>query len=246
MEKILIAVGAPDPDNFALISMCYSMFGKENVLGVLLTGRPVNLNATKETPIDEWNLKESKLVQQMSAARMKVFMKKYGVETAIFDGGIAPNTLVPHHLHFKDYYKFEDIDPLQALSKNQLSGISDLEKAISGEEITILVGGPMTGVYNLLTKNPGLRVKSLHAMYGALGTVKLTNFGSETRGQRQFNVVCDSKAGKYVLENLHCPIYLVPTDCTRDERLAFNSPAELRKLLEGNEGNSTLLNLYEK
>ena len=37
---------------------------------------------------------------------LRNFLDWYESNTPIFDGGIAPRTLVPHHIHFKDYYQF--------------------------------------------------------------------------------------------------------------------------------------------
>ena len=113
-EKYLIAVDGPDPDNLALVRVVSSLFGHNNVYGVVLTGRPVNREATKETAIHNWNYEQSRDLQVVTSSRFKNFMNAYGLETKVYDGGIAPHTLVPHHLHFNDETGFGDVDIYEA------------------------------------------------------------------------------------------------------------------------------------
>ena len=97
-DKYLIAADAPDPDNLVLIRMAQTLFGKDNILGVLLTGRPINLDATpqEKVPLEGWNYDHSRTALVASAGRLKNFLDWYESNVPIFDGGIAPRTLVPH------------------------------------------------------------------------------------------------------------------------------------------------------
>ena len=245
--KYLIAVDGPDPDNLVLIRMASSMFGHENILGVILTGRPVNKNATTNTPIEEWFVKQSREVQVVTAARFKNFMRAYDLNIIVYDGGIAPYTLVPHHVHFDDESGFGDVDVKGALRNSKLRDLSELRKIIGDLPFTVLVGGPMTGVRNLFTNYPELanQVLSLHAMYASLGTIKLMDLGGEKRGVKQFNVACDPEAGNHVTRLLRCPVYFVTSDCTRDNRISFATLHDLASYLKNTTGNRHLLRLYK-
>ena len=252
MPKYLIAMDSPDPDNLALAEMAMNLYGKENIYGVLLTGRPINFDATKETSIGDWNYDHSRLALKASASRIKNFLRAYDADADddahvdVFDGCVAPRTLVPHWVHFLDYYKFMDYDPLRAVAVPEMDGIEKLAKKIGGEDFSVLVGGPMTGLATLLERFPPLanQVTSVHAMYGTLGEVKLMALGDKLRGAKQFNVACDPRAGKFVTEALDCPIYFITSECTRDDAIGFETPSKLSELLEDTEGNRHLLGLY--
>jgi hypothetical protein len=84
-------------------------------------------------------------------------------------------------------------------------------------------------------------------MYGFLGlegTEKLMSFGDAPRGAVQFNVACDPFAGRYVVNSLSCPIYLITTDCTKRKEIGFETPAQLASHLEDTPGNMNLIQLY--
>jgi hypothetical protein len=250
-QKYLLAVDAPDPDNLALLRMSQTMFGEENILGVLLTGRPINFDASRDNkvPTTQWNYDHSRVALKASAARLKNFIRGYGSNIDVFDGGIAPRTLVPHHVHFKDYYMFMDNDPLRSVCVSELDPIEGLSAKIADQEFSVLVGGPMTGLATLLQRFPDVasQISSVHAMYGFLGLEgnnKLMSFGEEPRGAVQFNVACDPFAGKYVVDALDCPMYFVTTDCTKREEIGFQTPSELTKCLEDTPGNRMLGQLY--
>ncbi len=221
-QKYLIAIDAPDPDNLALLRMAQSMFGEENIMGALLTGRPINFDASKDNkvPNTEWNYDHSRVALKASAARLKNFLRGYGAEMDVFDGGIAPRTLVPHHIHFIDYYRFDDNNPLRSVCISELDPIEALNAKLAGQEFSVLVGGPMTGLALLLQRFPdtAAQISSVHAMYGYLGlegTAKLMSFWDEPRGAVQFNVACDPFAVSYVVNALSCPISFITTDCTK-------------------------------
>jgi len=245
-EKILIAIDAPDPDNLVLLRMAQNMFGEENVIGALMTGRPIKRNSIKGDNIRDWSYPHSRKALDASADRLKNFSQGYDSNIDVYDGGIATNTLVPHYIHFADYYKFWDSDPLDWAVVSPLNGIENLANKIGDDEFTVLVGGPMTGLSLLLQRFPKIasQISSVHAMYASLGNVKLMSLGDENRGNKQFNVYCDPVAGKYVTDALDCPIYFVTSECTRDDRIGFETPTLLKNHLQNTKGNDHLMRLY--
>src|SRR3989339_1790874 len=109
-QQILAFIDAPDPDNFVMLLSLARRFPTAD-LHVILTGRPIRLNANRQTPVWDWDTVSSRKAQEASAARAKNFMKWFGVRIPrIYDGGIAHRTLVPHHVHFAEYYQFNDLD----------------------------------------------------------------------------------------------------------------------------------------
>lgn len=134
-EKVLVALDAPDPDNLVLLRMAQNLFGEENILGALITGRPIRFDATKETLLEDWNYNHSRVALQASAARLKNFLRAYEADIEVYDGGIAPRTLVPHYIHFQDYYKFLDIDPLKAVCVSEIEGLEKLGLTLSDQGI---------------------------------------------------------------------------------------------------------------
>ncbi len=246
-RPIIAFVDAPDPDNFVLLIALARLF-PEAPLHVALTGRPVRFNATKETPLWDYDMESSLLAQQSSAARMKNFMRHFGIKLVrVFDGGIAPRTLVPHHIHFSDYYKFLDVDPLAAIRHSELDPQEDLIREIlKMDECVVVVGGPMTGLAQLLTRCPVVasKIKEVHAMFATWGTVQLMQMGDQPRGALQFNVACDPTAAYQVLMGLDCPITLLPSEVTRVQEIGFENAVHLRMALPQNAGTRQLFNLY--
>lgn len=242
----LIAIDAVDPDNFVLIKAAAALYGELNVLGVLLTGRPANLQATPETALDDWEMADAIQVQQVAAARIQVFLEACELDIAIYDGGVAPYTQIPHDQHFDDVNGFQDLGDESAPEASALKPLDSLIEEIGGQFFDLLLGGPMTGVMALLTSKPALTEQMEHfiAMYGALGRVSLMDFQGQLRGSKQFNVACDPAAGKAVLEMLTCPMYLITSDCTRDAGAGFDSPRTLASFLPNDKGNRHLLHLY--
>lgn len=246
-KDILICVDAPDPDNFVLLVAVARLF-PEAQLYVLLTGRPVNFKATRETPLWDIDRDSSIMALEASAARMKNFMRHFGLDIVrVYDGGVAPRTLVPHWIHFSDYYKFLDVDPLAALRYSELDSLSDLTRILLNlKEFAVVVGGPMTGLHQLLTRNPSLakKITEVHAMFGTWGNVQLMQMDDKPRGTLQFNVACDPGAAHFVLSGLDCPIYLMPSEVTRVGEIGFVNAVELRNTLPDNKATRALFNLY--
>lgn len=248
-QHILAFIDAPDPDNFVQLIALHKLNPNVDV-HVVLTGRPVRFGATKEHATWEWDGQSSRMAQEASALRIKNFLRHFGISvTRVFDGGIAPRTLVPHWLHFAEYYKFLDVDPLQAIRHSELEPQEELVKlllSLPANSVPVAVGGPMTGLYQLIVRCPDVasRFKELHAMFATWGNVSLMQFDDKPRGAVQFNVACDPQSAYTILKGLPCPIYLMPTEVTRVHEIGFQNAQKLREALPDNAGSRALYHLY--
>jgi len=248
-ENILAFIDAPDPDNFLMLIALHYLNPGANIQ-VVLTGRPVRFHANRDHANWEWDYKSSHMAQEASAARIKNFLRHFGIRVInVYDGGIAPRTLVPHWIHFKEYYKFFDVDSLAAHRYSELEPQEDLVKLIlEMGECSVAVGGPMTGLHQMIVRHPVVIpcIKEIHAMFATWGNVELMDFGGEPRGAMQFNVACDPQAAHAVLMGLDCPIYLMPTEVTRVAAIGFQNAQALHKHLDNPEsdGVKVLYNLY--
>jgi inosine-uridine nucleoside N-ribohydrolase len=246
---ILAFVDAPDPDNFVQL-LALAKLNPGAQLAVVLTGRPVRFGASKDHKTWEWDYESSRMAQEASALRAKNFLRHFGVDVVrIYDGGIAPRTLVPHWVHFAEYYKFNDVDPLAAIRHSELEPQEDLVKLILAQpegSVKVAVGGPMTGLRQVLERNPEVasRLKEVHAMFATWGNVSLMEFGDAPRGAMQFNVACDPLSSNFVLMGLDCPVYLMPTEVTRVAAIGFQNAQKLREALPANKGVNALYTLY--
>ena len=247
MQNVICFIDAPDPDNFVQLIAAAKLF-PDAAMHVVLTGRPVRFKATKEHPHWDYDRQSSIMAQEASAARVRNFLRFFGINVAkVYDGGIAPRTLVPHWLHFADYYKFLDVDPLSAIRHSELDPQEDLIKAmLFMDNCAVVVGGPMTGLAQVITRHPEVasRITEVHAMFATWGNVKLMDFGDAPRGAMQFNVACDPVAAYQILMGLDCPIYLMPTEVTRVKEIGFINAVALREALPQNAGTRALYNLY--
>ena len=248
-QNIIAFIDAPDPDNFVQIIALHKLNPGASI-HVVLTGRPVRFGATGEHADWEWDAQSSRMVQEASALRIKNFLRHFGITACrVFDGGIAPRTLVPHWLHFAEYYKFLDLDPFLAIRHSQLEAQEELIKLILSMpegSVQLAVGGPMTGLYQLIVRCPEIvsRFREVHAMFATWGTVELMDLGTGPRGAIQFNVACDPRAVHAILTGLTCPIYLMPTEVTRVRDIGFETAQALRQALPDNPGTRALNNLY--
>lgn len=248
-ELILAFIDAPDPDNFVQL-LGLARLNPNAQVAVVLTGRPVRFGSTKEEKIWEWDYESSRFAQLASAARAKNFLDGFGVsQVDIYDGGIAPRTLVPHWLHFAEYYRFNDVDPYKAIRHPELKQQDELVKLILAQSegsVKIAIGGPMTGLRQVIERNPEVvsRFKEVHCMFATWGNVSLMEFGGKPRGAVQFNVACDPLSSNFVLMGLDCPIYLMPTEVTRVSEIGFTNSEQLRAFLPDNAGTQALNNLY--
>jgi inosine-uridine nucleoside N-ribohydrolase len=248
-ELILAFIDAPDPDNFVQL-LALIRLNPNAELAVVLTGRPVRFGATKDHKTWEWDYQSSRMAQEASAVRARNFLKNFGVSIVkVYDGGIAPRTLVPHWVHFAEYYKFLDVDPLQAIRHSELEPQEDLVKLILSypeASVKVAVGGPMTGLRQVIERNPEIisRFKEVHCMFATWGNVALMQFDDKPRGALQFNVACDPLSSNFILMGLDCPIYLMPTEVTRVKEIGFVNAQALREILPDNKGTRALYNLY--
>lgn len=248
-KNIVAFIDAPDPDNFVMV-IALARLNPDANIHLCLTGRPVKFNATKECKLWEFDMLSSRMAQEASAMRLTNFLRHFGVKNLrVYDGGIAPRTLVPHHIHFSEYYKFLDVDPLAAIRHSELEPQEELCRVMMDMDAgscDIAVGGPMTGLHQVLVRCPEVstRLKSVHAMYATWGTVQLMQMGDAPRGALQFNVACDPHAAHEVLYGLDCPIYLMPSEVTRVKEIGFQNAQSLLEYLPQNSGSRALYNLY--
>lgn len=248
-ELILAFVDAPDPDNFVQL-LALAKLNPNAELAVCLTGRPVRFGASKEHATWEWDYESSRMAQEASAMRAKNFLRNFGVSVVrVYDGGIAPRTLVPHWVHFAEYYKFADVDPLQAIRHTELEQQEELVKLILRQpegSVRVAVGGPMTGLRQVIERHPEVcsRFKEVHAMFATWGNVSLMQFDDKPRGALQFNVACDPLSSNFILMGLDCPVYLMPTEVTRVKEIGFLNAQKLRETLPENKGTRALYALY--
>ena len=249
-KNLIVAfIDAPDPDNFVQL-LALAKLNPNAEVAVVLTGRPVRFGASKEHKTWEWDYESSKMAQEASAMRAKNFLRNFDVSLVrVYDGGIAPRTLVPHWVHFAEYYKFADVDPLQAIRHSELEPQEDLVKLLLAQpegSVRIAVGGPMTGLRQVIERNPEVvsRFKEVHCMFATWGNVALMDFGDAPRGASQFNVACDPLSSHFILMGLDCPIYLMPTEVTRVQEIGFQNAQKLREALPENKGTRALYYLY--
>lgn len=246
---ILALIDAPDPDNFVLLLALARRFPR-STLHVVLTGRPLRFGADKSHALWDYDIMASRKAQQASAMRARNFMRHFGVKLPdIYDGGIAPRTLVPHHVHFAEYYRFGDVDPLYAISACELEPIEQLiREMLTWEDgsTAVVFGGPMTGLAQMMTRCPDIvpKIREVHAMFATWGEVALMDMGGPPRGVKQFNAACDPAAAHLVLTGLTCPIYLMPTEVTRVSSIGFPNAQALRMALPANTGVNALYALY--
>jgi inosine-uridine nucleoside N-ribohydrolase len=245
----LAFVDTPDPDNFAQLIALHKLNPGATV-HVVITGRPLRFDADKSHQNWDYDLPSCRMAQEASALRVKNFLKHFGIAvTRVFDGGIAPRTLVPHWIHFEDYYKFFDNNNLKAIRYSEVDPQEDLIKillALPEKSVMVAVGGPMTGLYQLIVRHPEVasRFKEVHAMFATWGNVSLMDFGDKPRGAVQFNAACDPQAAHFVLMGLDCPIYLMPTEVTRVADIGFINAQALKKALPSNAGSEAMYTLY--
>lgn len=250
-RHILACIDAPDPDNLVML-VALRVIYPDAQIHVVLTGRPVKFHAEKGDPLWDWDMKSSLLALEASAARVKNFLRHFGMEvTRVYDGGIAPRTLVPHWIHFHDYYAFREPghDPLAPLRHSELHTQDEIVRILCSDEVesfAVVVGGPMTGLAQILRRAPQLadKISELHAMFATWGNVQLMQMDDKPRGALQFNVACDPFGAHEVLSGLTCPIYLMPSEVTRVAEIGFPTATALRAALPGNQGTNFLMILY--
>ena len=153
--RYIACIDMPDPDNFiAAAALCqYS----DDSVPIILTQRPLNLNATQDTELFESIERDSLKALEVGASRMKNFLRHFSIhDSQTYYEGIAPITPIPHIIHFQDYYKFreEGYDPVKASEYPELEPLGILIKELLDKKqpLCMVVGGPLTGLMLLLMK----------------------------------------------------------------------------------------------
>ena len=235
-RHIVTFIDIPDPDNFVLLIVLGMLFPLAKIY-VVITGRPVHPNPSKEIKPWDWDAAFSEDVLKVNAGRTRHLLETFGINAKLYHGGIAPRTPVPHWMHFHEYYRLADIDPIVALHNGQMESLGELAKqllTLKDKSVAVVVGGPMTGLAQLTNLNPNVAQKfsEVHAMFASWGTTELSSFDGTPRGKKQFNVDCDPQSAFQVLTGLTCPIYLLPTEVTRVTEIGFQNPKALRNIMD--------------
>lgn len=242
IPRIVVLNDNTDFDNPAQLAGVAALFPKTEIFFVL-TGRPTYPNPVKGE--SRFDLEFSEQVQFINAARMHAFVSRMGFgNVRIYNGGIARASLVPEHVHLKEWEKFDDIpgvykfDDKVALGKKVLLPLSDFaDMLISGPDFPLLAGGPLTGYKELFGANRALQAKIIkaYAMPGSLGTVKLMDFGGIRNQKQQFNAHGDTEATYQFAVGSGFPKYLITSDSTRNPAVGFNTNDDFREFLPRSE-----------
>ncbi len=252
MRYILIAADAVDPDNLALVAGAGILYPDANVR-LLLTGRPVNESGVtrQSPPREQFNNADparSRQLQVRNAARFVEFARRFDVDLAVFDGGIAPRTLVPHWVHKDETQTFGDT-PEDAESNSRLQTRDALVREILASEnpvIDIIVGGPMTALRALFEEAPEL-IPFVHcctAMFANWGPGSLMSLGGARTPFQQFNAAIDPTSANWILTGAPFPILLVPTETTKVPEITFGSIDALVAALPDTDRAKALVDLY--
>ena len=251
---ILIVADAVDPDNLVLVAAA-GILNPGARIRLLLSGRPVNPGVTQTThptPCREWfnnaDPTLSRKLQIRNAARFVKFAERFGVELKVFDGGIAPRTLVPHWIHADETVVWGDTPP-DAETKPLLRSREELAAEILGAtnpDVYIITGGPETANLLFFQENPEVMrlVLAEYAMLANWGSGALMNVGGERSPYQQFNAACDPVAAMWILTGAPWPITMTPTETTKQPGICFNSVEALRRALPDTSRAGAIVNLY--
>jgi hypothetical protein len=223
--KVLVVVDNVDPDNLACaLAATNPLFGF-NVVGVIVTGRPATLD--RSAGIDESSVLHSRKVRRGNARRMYEFLRYAGrYNVPVFEGLVAPRTLVPHGVHIDE----ELLSLSESTSEIKIDGnFIDLYEMLHSLEgpIHVIVGGPLSEVAALI-EDPEIasRLGIITAQLGMFGFGDVKLMGG---ARRQFNVACDPEAAHRVLTDYPGPVYLTPTDITKQADTGFDNLDELAR-----------------
>jgi hypothetical protein len=195
-----------------------------NVIGVSIVGRPVAAN--REDPITSKDPRASAEIRKAGAAQFAGMLKRAGRgHIPVFEGLIAPYTVVPHNVHIDEID--QDFMRDRAAERLLAGGIAeavDLLATVEGP-IHFVCGGPLSDVAYFMRDE---RLKSnlglLTAQLGNFSSGEVKNFAG---GRKQFNAACDPQAAHKVLFEYPNAVIMVPTEITRHPQLAFNDPEDL-------------------
>jgi len=270
IPQAVVAVDPSDTDNIELCVGAVRWFGPENT-HILLTGRAAmdprivkklteeikarGGNPIREIPITEWSRDFSETLLETNALRFKKLLARFGLESkAIFHGGIAAKPKVPHALHMNDLFGFGDITEHEVLEIEHgrifTNPQKDLASVLEEKPFVVFLGGPATGIEQLLSSFPKLyaNLRGTFAQYASLGNVKGMVWDGRSE-KAQFNVMLDATAGKKLCDGHqkhNVPIYFLPTDVTRRGEIGFGVPGMIEGVLRMSPGIQELARLRRK
>ena len=198
-----------------------------------------------EIPIDKWSFCFSQILIQTSALRFKKLFARFEYpDFPVYHGGIALKPKVPHALHMDDMYGFGDIveSDVKEIEAGRVYTCSQekLVAALGEKPFVIFMGGPATGIDQLLSENPHLygQLRGLFAQYASLGNVKGMAWDGRSE-KAQFNVMLDAPAGEHLCSELSLrkiPTFFLPTDVTRKFEIGFGVPDMIEGILRTSPG----------
>ncbi|HJP80959.1 MAG TPA: nucleoside hydrolase [Candidatus Saccharimonadales bacterium] len=217
----VVVVDNVDPDNLAAALAAARLL---DVKAVIVTGRPANPNPKAAN--DDAESEMTAAVHALNTARMKGFLRRNGVRCPVFQGLVAPHTLVSHRVHIDEH----ELDVARDGSNSKMRADGLFEDALvhlkrQRGSLNVVVGGPMTEVAVMLGESRlASKLGMLTAQFGAFGFGDVELMAG---GRRQFNVACDPTAADVVLRRYPNRLYMVPTDITKAHEAGFGDPAEL-------------------
>jgi hypothetical protein len=222
--NVWVTVDIPDPDNKALVLAASSPRSGMNVVGVSVVGRPATDN--REAPITESDPYVSAAVRRSGAAQVAGMLQRAGRgRIPVFEGLIAPHTVVPHKVHIDELE--QDLMRDRTVERLLAGGIAEAADLLASLEggVHFVCGGPLSDVAYFL-KDRRLKDKfcTLTAQLGNFSSGEVEGFAG---GRKQFNAACDPVAAHEVLFQYPGAVYMVPTEITRNPRLAFRDPEDL-------------------
>jgi len=233
-RKTVLIVDNVDPDNsLAAVVSCYPGLDL-NLAAVIVTGRPAHPDVS--APINVFDQTFSEAVLSLNTRRMKGLLRRMGWHVPVFEGLIPPKTLVPHSVHIREELLDPRNDGHMAQADGTFGQALDFLRGLRGT-IDFIIGGPLSEAREIM-RDPGMAGKlgKLTCQLGLFGNVE-TIAGKG----RTFNSAADPDATRAVLAEWPGPIYLVPTDVTKQPSVGFNVPKELEPLNVARE----IVRLYE-
>jgi hypothetical protein len=228
-EYSVVIVDNVDPDNMAAALAATSAELRLDTAAVIVTGRPVHTNPNAQ--VTEHEPAESARVRLLNTRRMAGFLLRAGRDVPVFEGSIAPETIVPHAKHIDerklDLYKDEENKtPVSGNLSDALDFIEELDGTVH-----VIAGGPLTDVEKLM-RRPGIYTKlgNLSMQLASFGLLEKHGIRSYAGGRRQFNHMCDRVAAAEVISHWPGSLFMVPTDITKHPAVAHKDIEELKAL----------------
>lgn len=226
MTQYILAIDGTDPDNFAALWALAHMYPGQTY-HVLLTGRPT---AAKMAPRHHSIPDAEREVQEVNAGRLYELARRLDVDVVVYDGGVAPRTLIPHHTHLAEA-SFPNKGIRTPLAPTH--SLADFILELDHEEWVAVLGGPATGLVRLASCHPeaACRITHVHAMLGALDVELTPLAGRESsKALKQFNLAADPLSARALLE-WECPVFLYPSDVTRVPAIGYTL-GDLQRVLD--------------